>query len=390
MSKSTSFIIGLLFFVVLNTVMLKAQNNAEAAGSWEIGGFGGISQYYGDISNKSMIQKFSGETKLSYGILARRHFNEFHGIGLSFNRSNVFSAKDVLSTGLPFNLEVDASASVLSLHSYLNFGNYFFGAADRKVTVYGTLGLAYARWNTFLKNSLTGAIVTDLTNAAASNLRTSSAAIPATLGLSFPIGSGFRVNVENTFCTVLSDDIDFYRDAYQYDFLTFTHVGISYTFGNTSKPAARQRDPRVSPQTLRRSEPVSPVTVIDYEVFQELPGERVRVELPPLNIQQAEQRAQPPVQQQVSGGVEFRVQIFAKNNRINNPSQIYRNVQFEFPIVENVFNGLYRYSTGSFRTYGEAEAYAHRLQSRGVHDAFVVAYRGNERISITAAMKQQR
>lgn len=386
MSKGISFIIGFTLFLVLNTGMLEAQTNSTELGSWEIAGFGGISQYYGDISNKNMLEKFSGETRLSFGFAARRHFNEFHGLGVSFNRANMFSAKDLLSTGLPFNLEFEGTVNLISLHSYLNFSNYFFGPAERKINVYGTLGLAYARWNSVLRNSLTGAVVVDFNNAAASDLQSQSAAVPATLGVSFSLSPNLRLNIENTFCTLYSDDIDYKRDNYPYDFLTFTHVGLSYVFGNIGKPAARQKSPRISSQPMRRSEPVSPVTVIDYEVFKELPGERVRVELPPLNLPQ-EQRIQPPVQQQPTG-FEFRVQIYAKSNRVNNPSQIYRNIQFEYPIVENVFNGLYRYSTGSFSTYRQAEAYAHQLQARGIYDAFVVAYRGNERISITSAMKR--
>jgi hypothetical protein len=82
--------------------------------------------------------------------------------------------------------------------------------------------------------------------------------------------------------------------------------------------------------------------------------------------------------------------VYAKSSRVAIGERVYRNVQFDYPIVENTFNGLYRYSTGSFQSYAEAEAYAHKMQSRGIYDAFVVAYSNNERISITSEMKNRR
>jgi hypothetical protein len=129
-----------------------------------------------------------------------------------------------------------------------------------------------------------------------------------------------------------------------------------------------------------------PVSVIEYEVYPELPSERkAKIEIPPLTLTPVQDKV---VQQPASSAFEFRVQIYAKSQRVTGSTSIYRNIQFEYPIIENHFNGIYRYSTGSFRSYSDAESYARQLQSRGVYDAFVVAYRNNERVSITSEMKR--
>ncbi|MCF8373531.1 MAG: hypothetical protein K9H64_18065 [Bacteroidales bacterium] len=50
-------------------------------------------------------------------------------------------------------------------------------------------------------------------------------------------------------------------------------------------------------------------------------------------------------------------------------------------------NGLYRYSSGKFDIEHEATTYKGGLKNAGYDDAFVVAYRGNERISLEQARK---
>jgi hypothetical protein len=85
---------------------------------------------------------------------------------------------------------------------------------------------------------------------------------------------------------------------------------------------------------------------------------------------------------------EFRVQILAKREKIEHISQIFPNVTFDYPIVVNNFQGIHRYSTGSFSSFNAAQAYANTMRSRGIHDAFVVAYRNDMRIPITAEMRE--
>ena len=46
---------------------------------------------------------------------------------------------------------------------------------------------------------------------------------------------------------------------------------------------------------------------------------------------------------------------------------------------------MYKYQSGAFPTYSEASVYLAELKSKGVNDAFIVAYRGDEQISVNLA-----
>ncbi|MCB0502637.1 MAG: SPOR domain-containing protein [Bacteroidetes bacterium] len=51
-------------------------------------------------------------------------------------------------------------------------------------------------------------------------------------------------------------------------------------------------------------------------------------------------------------------------------------------IVENLPNGLYRYSSGPFQNVSEANMALQNLKQSGFADSFISMYKGNERIQI--------
>lgn len=384
----------ILFLSMLLFIRVHGQNNSNGNGkvdemALEFGGFGGFSQYYGDISDKNYFQKFSGETRPSFGFFGRFHFNEKHGVGIGFNRIAHYSRKDNYANGNPLNNEFSGNSNAFFLHSYLNMSNLFWGVSNRKVNLYGTLGLGYNSWQSTRKNTQTGNIIIDYANAAANNLRSEAFYFPAALGIKYRITPALSVFAEGMFSTLISDDIDYYRDGYQYDMLVQTHLGLSYRLP-LNAPAPRQATAkRHQTNQPRRAVAAAPIYVIDYEKFPVSPGDRVPQQQLPILEPPKQTEIIVPQSQPVSMDFEFRVQIYAASRKISNPQGLFRNIQFESPIVENIANGLYRYSTGSFRTYSEAEAYAKRLQSRGIHDAFVVAYQNNIRIPLTNEMKRR-
>lgn len=352
--------------------------------SWQVGAFGGISQYYGDVSHKTWSSKFSAETKPSFGVFARYHFNEFYGLGLHFQHSGIYSEKQFKSDGkTPFDLAYSGTYNQISLQSYLNFSNFLFGAANRTVDLYGTLGIGYISWNGTLTKLSNGVLVVDNATAQINGLDTRAASFPVGLGATFAIAPNLKLSLEASLTTVISDDIDFKRDWYQYDILTAAHVGLSYSFGDGQ---TKDKKTKKSPSAATKWEPETPISVIDYEIYNDPPIKKMQ----PETLPQLQLPAKNEVVTKSYAPFEFRVQLYAKSSRVAIGERVYRNVQFDYPIVENTFNGLYRYSTGSFQSYAEAEAYAHKMQSRGIYDAFVVAYSNNERISITSEMKNRR
>ena len=387
MRKKVSLLLLTLLLLFFYSSGQKNSNGNIDDSALEFGGFGGVSQYYGDISEKNYFQKLSGETTPSFGFYGRFHFNGKHGLGLGFNRISHYSRKDTYSNGNPLNNDFTGHSNAFFLHSYLNMSNLFWGVAERKAYIYGTLGLGYNSWQSTRRNTLTGNIIIDYTNAGANNLRSEAFYFPAALGVKFKISPALSLFIEGIFNTIISDDIDYYRDGYQYDILVQTHLGLSYRLPLYASAPRQAPSKNTETSQPRRSTTMAPIYVIDYENFPVLPGEQVHQHQLPV-LEPPKQMEVAIAQPQPSSDVEFRVQIYAASRKISNPQGLFRNIQFENPIIENVANGLYRYSTGSFRTYSEAEAYAKRLQSRGIHDAFVVAYRNNIRIPVANEMKR--
>ena len=77
------------------------------------------------------------------------------------------------------------------------------------------------------------------------------------------------------------------------------------------------------------------------------------------------------------------------SNNLPSTSSLQDRFSLSDDIIENYQDGIHRYSVGAFQTYKEALRYSYVLKGKGVYDAFVVAYKDNMRIHITAEMKEQ-
>ena len=81
--------------------------------------------------------------------------------------------------------------------------------------------------------------------------------------------------------------------------------------------------------------------------------------------------------------VVFRVQIAAHTVQMSN-NYIRENIYMgKIPVKEIKEGGWYKYSIGEFDNFNDAKSL---LKSSGVRKAFVVAYQGNEKLSIKAAL----
>ncbi len=86
-------------------------------------------------------------------------------------------------------------------------------------------------------------------------------------------------------------------------------------------------------------------------------------------------------------GLYFRVQVSANQQAIDAGTH-YRVAGIDREIAVERHEGMYKYTAGSFRTYGEAVAYRDRVENLpDVEGAFVVAYRDGNRIPISSARR---
>jgi len=84
--------------------------------------------------------------------------------------------------------------------------------------------------------------------------------------------------------------------------------------------------------------------------------------------------------------VEFRVQVAISSEQITKQeleNRIGCPLKYDITILKT--GNMYKYQCGAFPTYTEASAYLADLKSRGVDDSFLVAFRGDEQISISLA-----
>lgn len=89
---------------------------------------------------------------------------------------------------------------------------------------------------------------------------------------------------------------------------------------------------------------------------------------------------------EVSRKVEFSVQVAITSEQITKAeleNRIHCPLKYDITILKT--GSMYKYQSGAFATYPEASAYLDELKSKGVNDAFIVAYRGDEQISVNLA-----
>ena len=84
-------------------------------------------------------------------------------------------------------------------------------------------------------------------------------------------------------------------------------------------------------------------------------------------------------------GLEYRVQVRAIYGGKESANRIQRELKLAGPVFEDLHKGFYKYSTGQFTTYAEANALKNSLREQNlVPDAFVVAYYNGVRLNSLA------
>ena len=85
------------------------------------------------------------------------------------------------------------------------------------------------------------------------------------------------------------------------------------------------------------------------------------------------------------GNIEFRVQVTTSGS--NNPDEIMKRLKLDpkdgIKVVKS--GQIYKYQVGSFRDYQAARNMLRKLIDNGISDAFIVAYQGEDQISVDQA-----
>lgn len=78
-----------------------------------------------------------------------------------------------------------------------------------------------------------------------------------------------------------------------------------------------------------------------------------------------------------SNEIIYKVQIESRSRKISNPSQHFKNLQ-NIDYYEH--NGLYKYTSGSFKTKKEADDHCKKVKAKGYKSAFIVSFKNGTRI----------
>ncbi len=379
-------IITVLVFVV--TVTASAQQSSASSGNsftnnWQINYNLGFTQFYGDASNNGYFKKFSGEIAFATGINVRKYTSPVFGWGVNLFYSGLKSHKEKNATGGTVNFGLEGSYFDANINMLVNFSNLFWGYENRKLSVYGTIGLGYSTWGTQLTDSITGTIVSSGDVVGDITYKKGGGVVPIGLGLNYMINNNWALNFEMNLRTVLNDDVDVWRDGFKFDQPFYTGFGVSYFINPVGKPK-KHKTVYQKEYSSTKNEPLKPgVPLYDYRLPKENKKKESGSEMDVLVIE-VPLEVKPET---LITGVVYRVQILAKRDKLKSISSLKNRFHISGEIFENYQNGIYRYSTGSFTSYKDALQHSYMLKDKGVYDAFVVAYRNGERVTITPEMK---
>ena len=88
----------------------------------------------------------------------------------------------------------------------------------------------------------------------------------------------------------------------------------------------------------------------------------------------------------VQDGVYFRVQLAAAS-RFSDAGKAFASYNLSRPVLVERHDGLYKYTVGSFSSYGQASDFRNTVLSKGIKGAFIVAYRNGKRINVLDARR---
>ncbi len=195
----------------------------------------GFTEFYGDASNNGYFKKFSGEIAFASGLTVRKYLNPVFGVGVNLWYSGLKSHKDRRATGDSANFVLTGKYFDGNANLLIDFTNLFWGSSSRKLSVYGTIGLGYASWNSQLTDSITGTIKNSGDAFGTDSYKKGGFVVPVGLGVNYMLSNTWALNFEMNLRTVLNDDVDVWRDGFKFDQPLYTSIGVSYFINRTAK-----------------------------------------------------------------------------------------------------------------------------------------------------------
>lgn len=406
MIKKVSLLLLLSTIFVTQIIVAQSikKSSSNLSSNWELNYNIGFSQFYGDASNSNFFQKLSGEIGIGNSLHIKKHLNPVFAVGLNGYYGCTNSNKTLTGSGSTVDFSLGGGYGDINLRAYVNFNSLFWGYdKNRRLSIYGWLGLGYAFWSTGLTDNLSGDYRESGSDVSGTTetYKKGGGVLPIGFGVDYRISNQWSANVVGDFRTVLNDDLDVWRGGFKFDQMFFVGIGVSYHINSgfskrksrskTKKAPSRKvqaKDPKV--ETLK-SEPVKPGKKVTSDIaIYDLDFNSKRISGGNVSQRRATTdvlKVVPPSKPMLKG-IVYRVQILAKSTRLADISYLRNRYNINEDIYEVNQDGIYRYSVGSFSTYSQAVDYSRVLKNKGVHDAFVTVYKDGKRIALTSELKR--
>lgn len=384
----SSLLIVFLFFVS----SLNAQTTATSAdvfsGHWRITAAGGSSLFFGDVKQNRWLPVLENENELRFNANILLEYQLSPAISL---RGQALYAH-LAGTRRSWQTFFYSDLMEVNLNTAINLSNIISGyRSDRFLNINVIGGIGLVNYNTTRKDLVTRAVQIQrgFGNGSGIGGRTLEGILMGGLGLDFRLSDNVSLRIETANRIMNSDLLDVHDNMFPYDVYNQTSLGLSYTFGRRmpkmpSLPPPQDVEEVTPPAEQPRQEPVrpevSPYQAIVDAIEKEQATNEVEPEPLPIEVPVVVEPTDPEPD---PGLLEYRVQIRA---RINQPiAKSFLEKRYNIPasdIQEDMHNGYYIYTVGSYATYEEAASIRNRIRSvNGVSDAFIVAFQYGKRLN---------
>jgi len=336
----------------------------------QIGISAGPSTFFGDIKQNQILPSsdYINEWRFAYGL------------NINYNISSVFTIRfqglygELAGSRKTENIWFENDYFEFNFSTTININNLFSEKRDNRLaSLYGVAGFGLLNYNTVVKRMDEYYVLKRVGYGQGTGIdgRYRQEFIMLGAGVEFRVNKRIRILLETVNKIPFSDILDGVESGHYNDSYNYTSLGVSYRFAFLKKDM---------PDGIYPTDIVLPTIAkvssadINYELRSELVYQPIiRVVTPSLPKQE---------KAVIPSKIEFRVQILAEYGKPYSKSWISENYNIPLSeIKENIVNGYYIYTVGSFPTYEMASEKSAELQTyNGIYGAFVVAFRDGKRI----------
>ncbi len=383
-----------LFFLISTTVTAQSYNKASSNRSyWQININGGTSLFFGDIKQYRIwpVSNYENEWRFAGGIQLIKQISPVFGI-----RGQGLYGK-VAGTRREWNRYFESNYIEFNLNTTISIRNIIRKYRPNQFwDIYAIIGIGLTNYNTEVYDLTTKKVVQTVGHGSGKSFggRTLQGIMAGGLGLDFRLSDKWNLNLESANRIMNSDNMDGRISGFVYDVYNYTSLGISYKLGSSSNSKKVTEDDEYKYFDTKNDK----IVPAEYDYSTEQPLEPPEIDVLTIAPAVVTIPVSPPIEEPIIKEelveviiieevivpeFEYRVQIRAKYGKVISIQHLSNTYNIPVgDIQENIHNGFYIYTVGSFSSYEQASEKRNYLRSyNGISDAFVVAFKNGHRLN---------